>query len=351
MRIAAVASLLLARVLIAAVPASAQSLICGQVITQNTKLDSDLVCSYGTLDPNEAALEIGAPDITLDLNGHNVSSDQVGVRNNGFDGVTIRNGHIGTDYPPPLQVTGASWGTLAHLTLNTLAHSAAVTESDHMRIVDNKSQWIPFHFDVDHSTIARTDMGRGWQAWMTVSGSHNRVVDNTTGGAGIYFYVDHSRVARNHIVNDIVGTTVKDSDDNAFVDNVIVGSPYGANAPTFQLENSSRNLFRNNKLFRARTELISGTANVFRDNVAFGSPVDGFHVPSGMTGTRLIGNLAVANGDDGFDVEAPGTRMRDNTADKNTDLGIEASAGVIDRGGNTASGNGNPLQCTGVFCG
>lgn len=350
MRIAVVASLLLALILIAAAPASAQP-ACGEVITQDTTLDGDLVCPDGTLDPNMAAVEIGAPGITLDLNGHSISSDQVGVRNDGFDGVTIRNGRIGTNYPPPLQVTGASGGTLARLTLYTLAHSAAVTESDRMRIVDNRSQGIPFYFDVDDSTIARTDMGSGWQTWMTIVGSHNRVVDNTTGGAGIYFFVDHSRVARNRISNGLVGTTVKDSDDNAFVDNVIIGSGFGGDAPTFQLESSSRNLFRDNKLFRARTELISGTDNVFRDNVAFGSPVDGFYVTAGMASTRLVGNLAVANGDDGFDVEAPGTRLRANTADKNTDLGIEASAGVIDGGANKASGNGNPLQCTNVFCG
>jgi hypothetical protein len=34
----------------------------------------------------------------------------------------------------------------------------------------------------------------------------------------------------------------------------------------------------------------------------------------------------------------------------NADLGIEAVPGVIDGGGNKASGNGNPLQCSNVFC-
>ena len=43
------------------------------------------------------------------------------------------------------------------------------------------------------------------------------------------------------------------------------------------------------------------------------------------------------------------TVMRD-VANQNSDLGIEAVAGVQDGGGNRAAGNGNPLQCTGVSC-
>jgi hypothetical protein len=37
-------------------------------------------------------------------------------------------------------------------------------------------------------------------------------------------------------------------------------------------------------------------------------------------------------------------------ATRNRDLGIEAVAGVIDGGGNRASANGNPAQCTNVRC-
>jgi hypothetical protein len=36
---------------------------------------------------------------------------------------------------------------------------------------------------------------------------------------------------------------------------------------------------------------------------------------------------------------------------RNGDLGIEAAVGVIDAGGNTAGGNGNPLQWLNVSCG
>jgi hypothetical protein len=39
-----------------------------------------------------------------------------------------------------------------------------------------------------------------------------------------------------------------------------------------------------------------------------------------------------------------------NRARRNHDLGIEAVFGVIDGGGNLASGNGDPLQCLSVTC-
>jgi large repetitive protein len=61
--------------------------------------------------------------------------------------------------------------------------------------------------------------------------------------------------------------------------------------------------------------------------------------------------VSTSNVDDGVDVRSPTTRVRDNRADDNGDFGIDAVSGVVDLGGNTASGNGNPLQCRNVFCG
>jgi hypothetical protein len=43
--------------------------------------------------------------------------------------------------------------------------------------------------------------------------------------------------------------------------------------------------------------------------------------------------------------------VRASRMEENGDFGIDAVEGVTDRGGNTASGNGNPVQCRNVFCG
>ena len=66
---------------------------CGDVITQDTTLDSDLVNCPGD------GVVIGAGGITLDLGGHTidgtgVGDGQTGVYDEGHDGVTVEGGRI-----------------------------------------------------------------------------------------------------------------------------------------------------------------------------------------------------------------------------------------------------------------
>jgi parallel beta-helix repeat protein len=89
--------------------------------------------------------------------------------------------------------------------------------------------------------------------------------------------------------------------------------------------------------------------NTIARNSASGNGADGFIVVS--RDSRLDSNVATSNGDDGIDIDdGLRTTVVNNTANDNVDLGIEAAANVIDGGGNTASGNGNPLQCLNVAC-
>lgn len=82
---------------LAAGPAAAQPLTCGDTVTHDTTLTGDL------LDCSGDGLVIGADGITVDLNGHTISGriilggslDQVGIDNRGHDGLTIRNGILG----------------------------------------------------------------------------------------------------------------------------------------------------------------------------------------------------------------------------------------------------------------
>jgi hypothetical protein len=72
-------------------------------------------------------------------------------------------------------------------------------------------------------------------------------------------------------------------------------------------------------------------------------------VASGTQANQSQGVSAQITGLD-RDTTYTGTTLRNNRADDNGDFGIDAVAGVTDGGGNTASGNGNPLQCRNVFC-
>src|SRR5829696_1302233 len=83
-------------------PAFASHVSCGDTITADTTLDSDLV------DCPDNGIVIGADDITLDLNGHVIDSDgtpfsgchprrevcDVGVVNDDHDGITIMQGSV-----------------------------------------------------------------------------------------------------------------------------------------------------------------------------------------------------------------------------------------------------------------
>jgi parallel beta-helix repeat protein len=89
--------------------------------------------------------------------------------------------------------------------------------------------------------------------------------------------------------------------------------------------------------------------NTIARNFASGNGADGFIVVS--RDSRVDSNVATANGDDGINIDdGLRTTVVNNAANDNVDLGIEAAANVIDGGGNTASGNGNPLQCLNVVC-
>jgi hypothetical protein len=61
-------------------------------------------------------------------------------------------------------------------------------------------------------------------------------------------------------------------------------------------------------------------------------------------------NTAIAAADDGFDVKSSSARLEANRALRNADLGIEAAPGLIDAGRNTARRNGDPRQCTYIWC-
>ena len=71
-------------------PPVASQVACGQILTQSTRLTNDLVDCGGH------GLIVGAPGITIDLDGHVVDGLglDAGILNNGHDDVTITNGLV-----------------------------------------------------------------------------------------------------------------------------------------------------------------------------------------------------------------------------------------------------------------
>jgi parallel beta-helix repeat protein len=346
----------------AASPASAQALTCGQVITQNTRLDADLNC-YGT--GVQAALLIGADGITLDLGGHTISASR-SIIDEGHDNVTIRNGTLANDDGPLIK--HASGTMLRNLRFEGISVGLDLVDAHHtdVRASEFPGAYLIMEDGSSFNTVARNRFSFAEGVVVVAQGSnHNRVVDNTFGGSdGDKIYLsgaDDNQVARNRMSAVFNGITlVAGSDGNTITDNVIRPQIAVSNISVgVFVSDSSRNVLLRNTTFGTRVgfKVNSGSGNWLVDNRSVDTvrptteaDADGFRVEAGASGTILAFNHARRAADDGIDVEASGTFLSGNTANRNADLGIEAIPGVIDLGGNRARGNGNPLQCLNVVC-
>jgi parallel beta-helix repeat protein len=357
---------------------------CGDTITADTTLDSDLVNC-----PNNGIV-IGADNLTLDLNGHTIDGDgqltqdcgdnefcDDGVVNDGHRGVTIQGGSV-----------------------REFALGVLVLRARHNRLLDLSVTRNMFPGLV----VANSPRAQVEGNVVAANGLH-------TDEAGVVL-VDspHSRIARNSILdNGDIGLFAPIANNTAFERNLLSGNPEAG----ILIDQSNRNLFSHNRLSRNGEGItIAGNRNVItqnfvsdsraglpgegglgifvaagRDNLVEGNIVvrtdragiqvsllpeeleggpgavntvvrrnhlrgnqDGVFVQTTARGTRIEGNHAVGADDDGIDVDSPATTLTRNVAVHNGDLGIEAVPGVIDGGGNHAAANGNPAQCTNVDC-
>jgi parallel beta-helix repeat protein len=357
---------------------------CGDTITTDTTLDSDL------LNCTNNGIVIGADNITLDLNGHRIDGDgeliedcaeicDTGVVSDGHRRVTIQGGSV-REFAVGVFVGSASSNRLLHLSAShNLFVGLLVVESTATQVEKNSA-----------SDNGRTTNANGI---VLFASRNNRIERNTVsrnGHQGIFIgESDHNRIVRNLVADNPVAGIAMEADNQNEVsrnrvrrngDNIIVigdgntitrnhvadavGCPedggFGCGFG-ISLEGGSHNLVAGNNVVRARQADIRLDAfegatrgNVFRANVVRAAGVDGIAINVEHVGpvinTLLERNLAIGAGDDGIDVDSAATTLTRNIAVHNGDLGIEAVPGVIDGGGNHAAGNGNPAQCTNIDC-
>jgi parallel beta-helix repeat protein len=387
---------------------------CGDTITHDTTLDSDLMDCGGL-----AGIVIGADNVTLDLNGHTVDgifgvSGSAVDNDAGHDGVTVERGTI-QQFGLALSLTDATDNTVrdvvmsetggisayrmkqSHIERSVVAQTGGIhlDSSEENRLVDNivsSDGYEVMTLVWSDSNVVRGNSISGASPGITVYGSHhNAVVDNSVSGGtsccGEGLRLDdatHNRVARNRI-SDVSGYAIRvvpdaiGSSENVIVNNVLIDNMYG-----IEVAQSDRNVIGANLVSGTSyvgIQIITAKGNVLkrnevRNNAEAGIAVDGVYIVGpglssetriehnrvegngqdgiligeGVTKNMLVGNDTVENGDDGIDVEHPGTVLRTNRANRNADLGIEAVEGVLDRGGNRAFGNGDPSECLNVVC-
>ena len=267
----------------------AHALECGKTVKKDVKLKQNLLNCPGD------GLIAGANDITIDLNGHRIdgtqAEDSAGIRDAGFEDVTVRGGG------------GRVTGFFTGLHVNADGTSAAGLE------VRNVLCGVCVGDGADGVRVARVEIRKA-AVWGVFTGSDTLIKRSEVRGAG-------------------VTGIAADGADARLVGNQVFGSGLrGILVP----EDGGQRL-RNNLVRR------SGSSGILVDDDA-------------GTGARLIGNRTHRNGDHGIEIEPAGVEVGDNRANYNDQWGIMAPPGTIDLGGNKAKGNGAG-QCSGlaVFCG
>ena len=390
----------------AATSLHARQLRCGDTVTTDTTLDSDLT------DCLDNGIVIGADNVTLDLNGHTIDGDgmpldpcpegdtcDVGVNNlAGYDGLTIVGGTVRQFGVGVFVAGGAADNRLHRLAVadNTDFGIIAVESTDgeiaHTSMSDNGTDGLVL-VDSRNALVAQNTVSGSHGFGIFLVGTddsriqHNRL-DGNDHGIGVFEgssrnivrhnAVSHSggsaidvggngatgnRVEHNRVRDNGDGIVVGDAPDTLISHNLVTGTGlfgfpdtggFGILLDGTDRTTVDRNIVtggRGPAIFVAQLDLPTPAEdNVISRNHVTSTLSDGILIVTGATGTSLMRNIASRNGDDGIDVDVADTTLTRNIANRNHDLGIEAVLGVTDGGGNHAARNGNPAQCTNITC-
>ena len=307
--------------------ASASHVSCGDEITADTTLDSDLV------DCPSNGIVIGADGITLDLNGHLIDGDgtefvgcpknefcDIGLLNDGHDGVKLRDGSV-RDFAFGVLVVGARHNRVADITVSRNAGTGIILfKSSRNRVIGNSASANGLQLD---------------QGGISLNRSHHNVIRGNAlrrnGDLGLFMEIsDHNHILKNRMRGNPEGGVIAEGRGNVFNRNRIVRGGGGILITKITDHGAVGNVIRRNKILNVR---------------ASGIAVD--PVPKR---TLIKRNHVVGSGRAGISVGSPSTTITKNRAVRNGGLGIKAVEGVIDGGGNIARHNGDPRQCVNVIC-
>jgi parallel beta-helix repeat protein len=292
--------------------ASANHVQCGDVITQSTVLDSDIVDCPASLG---WAIALRGQGIALDLGGHTVdgTGSGIGVSGQGSprSDLSVFNGRVQQFRTGVSLISGPDMDV----------HDITVAENFYGVSLGDGPRALGRRITATANTTG-----------INLSGStdsvlrDNHLFDNEAGMGG----------------GDIVGSLIE---GNNIHDNAFGGLGWGF----IQNSRIANNRVANNGLYGI-TLVEWSIRNLLAGNHVSGNGEDGIVIAEDSDQNTLDGNRSNENGDDGIDLDGPGNTVTRNSTFGNFDLGIEAAPGTIDGGKNKAGGNGNPLQCVGVTC-
>jgi parallel beta-helix repeat protein len=285
--------------------ASANHVVCGEIITEDIVLTEDLICAEGEgapapgpdafWNPPTYSLLVGADGVTVDLNGHLVGSQALsiapGIGVFGHSDVVIKNGR--TSHVTLVDTTDSQLIGIRALHLG-------LTRSDRSRVADSTAG-IGLSQSADNVIEANTAGSEGGGVTLASRSNGNVVRDNTIcGGMGLAFTIADS--SYNLIENNTVPGCSGWSDTSVVVGDTSIGNSLIGNT-------------------------VIGEPGPFEP-----------HEP----------DVEEAPGD-GIRVHSPATFLSGNVTNANHGYGINAVEGVKS-GVNYANGNGHPQQCRNVIC-
>ena len=263
-----------------AAPALASHVRCGDTITTDTTLDSDLLdCpGYGVF--------VGADDVTLDLNGHTISGTGAGqgIRNQAFDRVVVENGVV-TGFQGGVWLLGTIENRLSNLTVTAndfdgirlLPLGGTVASSgnriEHSRVHGNGQGIVLIQSNgnrIDENVVAGND---NEEVQLTDS-SGNRVETNSVSDSG---QSDNARKT---------GIALSRSHDNRIAQNSVSGNAYGLRLEGSDGNQLQRNLLEDN-LISIRLEDSNGNS-VHANRVREQEGIGGLGIAVHQSDTNLV---------------------------------------------------------------
>jgi Periplasmic copper-binding protein (NosD) len=324
---------------------------CGDVIQQDTTLDSDLLgCSF-------PALTIAGDNVTLDLNGHIIDG-----------GISTVRGHL-DPFPSNTSVVVEN-GTIENGELELSSYDSVTVRHVVSVFIEILNCGTAL---VERSRVSQS-ASNVWFAGMSFGrGGDIQVLDNVIMGSfeGVAFGkgTTSGLVARNFITRNGLGVGTSHAGPITLVGNTIraneggIGAGQGGNFTAIHnvitdngngigLDEAHATLERNVISGNRENGIQGSLAGLNADhNVISRNGIDGILVGRAVAGTLANNNLD-RNGNDGIHVTDfdPNLTISDNHAWFNGNLGIEAPSGTIGSG-NWAKHNKDPAQCVpGSLC-
>lgn len=344
-RLAVASAVMGVSVCLAAMPAHAVHVGCGDVITQDTTLDSDL------LNCTSDGIVIGAPGITLDLGGHLIDGPNpapvagavntpAGVHNReSHDDVTVQNGRITEFATGVIAASQFADGPAERIVLRRLDITSnlgiAADRATHSMIEANRvlsRTRAILLFDSSYVVVRANSVdsvpplrfAASIDALTFGDRSHHNVIERNT--------LDHGGIA-------ITGHDEVATRNDLGVDSHII-------------VNGARQLVSRNVIVGGAGVGVASAAQglaaeVYKNEIAR-SRGDGIIVLFGQA--HIDHNTVTESAGNGIRVGTSSSLVERNRAYLNAGLGIFAAQGVVDGGQNRAAGNGDPAQCVGVSC-